>query len=351
MNGPDDIRRSLGRLALAFAVLGLASVALGIGLAALGLAGGAVMLFGAGDSGGAAGLSALCVIGGAALAVGGVPELAAWYGLSKRAAWGRWLGMVLCTTLLAAFPLGTAFGAWGLWVLLSGAGVRAFGLPRSWLGDGAALAVGWFFMPDRDDDRCYRVDRRGRRRRRGRHGGRSGLLVLFLMLGLFAFATCGSCWRSFAAGVSSGASGTGSAWSSGASSGGAPSTGRSDVGAPSDMSFGAPATLGAQAGTWLRELGVLDGAAGAASPPPASPGSGSGGAGGAGDSATSGPSTSMDAEQKPAEAGSPQPPAPDTGTKGKGQLWIYEDAHGETNIVDDLEKIPEGLRAQARPFK
>ncbi|MBI1946519.1 MAG: hypothetical protein HYS27_12530 [Deltaproteobacteria bacterium] len=331
MNGPDDIRRALGRLALVLAVLGFGSVALGVGLAVLGLLGGAVMLFGSGGAGGAVGLSALCVVVGVVLAAGGVPELLAWYGISKRAPWGRWLGIVLCTTMLAAFPIGTAFGAWGLWVLLSSAGVRAFGQERSWLGDGAALAVGWFFMPDRDDDRCYRVDRRGRRHRRGRHGGRGGLLLLLLILGFFAFATCGSCWQSFAAGVSSGA---------------APSTGTGSTPDSSGMSFGAPETLGAQAGTWLRERGVLEAASGGAPPAPIGvqpPRDGSGDA-----------STSTGTEPKPAERPAPPPPAPSapaTGTKGTGQLWIFEDAQGETHIVDDVEKIPERLRAKARPFK
>ncbi|MCC7072829.1 MAG: hypothetical protein IT383_15990 [Deltaproteobacteria bacterium] len=357
MNGPDDIRRALARLALVFAVLGFGSVALGIGLALLGVAGSAALLVGSGGAGGAVGLSAVCLVVGALLAVGGVPELFAWYGISRRTAWGRWLGIVLCTTMLAAFPIGTAFGGWGMWVLLSTAGLRAFALQRSWLGDGAALAVGWFFMPDNDDARSYRVDRRGRRRRRGRHGGAGCLLFLFLLVGVFAFATCGSCWSSFAGGVSSGASGvsTGSGWSpGGASSPGAPSgSWRVDQG--SGMSLGAPAELGAHAGSFLRELGVLDAAARGGG---TQPGAGSAPGGlmpGAGNvelvPGNVAPVPPIGAGPSPTETPPGNAQAPSTSQRGTGQLWIFEGADGSTHVVDDAALIPEDRRAKARPFK
>lgn len=324
MNGPDDIRRALGRLALAFAILGFGSVALGIGLAALGMVGGGVMFLGSGSAGGAVGLSAVCIIGGVMLAAGGVPELLTWYGVSKRTSWGRWLGIVLCTTFLAAFPFGTAFGTWGLWVLLSSGGVRAFGLQRSWLGDGAALLAGWFFMPDNDDARSYRVDGRGHRHRRGRHGGRGGLLLLLVIIGVLAFATCGSCLTSFARGVSSS---------------GVATSGVSTSGVWSGIGTGAPAALGAEAGSWLRELGALDAARDAQT------------LGGPAPAVGMTPSPSV--ADAPADQGMtpPLPTAPDTGKHGTGQLWVYDDADGATHIVDDVEKIPEALRARARPFK
>ncbi len=354
MNGPDDIRRALGRVALVFAVLGLGSVALGIGLAVLGVAGSAALLFGSGGAGGAVGLSAVCLVVGAVLALGGIPELLAWYGISKRAPWGRWLGIVLCTTMLAAFPVGTAFGAWGLWVLLSTAGLRAFSLQRSWLGDGAALAVGWFFMPDGDDARAYRVDRRGRRRRRGRHGGFGALVFVLVMLGLLAFGTCGSCLSSFAGGVSSGASGGAGTWpTGGAPPAMGPSGGGWNADGRSGMSMGAPAAFGAQAGSFLRDVGVLDAAArGDATAPGAGAVPGGGSLGGGGVEVPSGagaPSTR--AAAPPAEASPPAPPPAPASRRGTGQLWVFEDQDGSTHIVDDPELIPEDRRAQARPFK
>lgn len=356
MNGPDDIRRALGRLALVFAVLGFGSVALGIGLAVLGFAGSAVLLFGSGGAGGAVGLSAICLVVGAGLAVGGVPELFAWYGISKRAPWGRWLGIVLCTTMLAAFPIGTAFGAWGLWVLLSTAGLRAFALQRSWLGDGAALAIGWFFMPD-GDERTYRVDRRGRRHRRGRHGGFGALLFVLLVLGVLAFATCGSCLTSFAGGVSSGASGT--TTSAGWSAGGASSTvgtaggaWRGD-GAPG-MSLGAPAALGAQAGSFLRDVGVLEAAERRDPRPPGASGQGGGTPSVVGDGTqpgSLGPPPSVGDGSPPVVPPPVDGKAPPASRRGTGQLWIFEGADGSTHVVDDPELIPEDRRAQARPFR
>lgn len=357
MNGPEDIRRALGRLALAMAVLGFASLALGAGLLILGLAGGAALALG-GELGGGAGLSALAIIVGVVVAAGGIPELLAWYGISKRAPWGRWLGIVVCTTMLAAFPLGTAFGAWGLWVLLSGHGVRAFGLQRSWLGDGAALLVGWFFMPD-GDERSWRVDRRGRRHRRGRHGGGGALLLLLLFIGVCAFATCGSCASSFASGVSSAASGGyGPGGSSSASWRGEPGGAPAPVDDSSTWgtSWGRPAAAGAQAGSWLRELGVLDAAAtnaagastggsGPGAPTPAPP------APAAGDAAAPGAATATGGGGTPAPAPSAPPvpaptePAPRQGT---GELWVFEGADGVTHIVDDPEKIPANRRHTAR---
>lgn len=313
------------------AVLGFASLALGAGLLVLGLAGGTALALG-GELGGGAGLSALAILAGVVVAAGGIPELLAWYGISKRAPWGRWLGIVVCTTMLAGFPVGTAFGAWGMWVLLSGNGVRAFGLQRSWLGDGAALLVGWFFMPD-GDERSWRVDRRGRRHRRGRHGGGGALLLLLLILGVCAFATCGSCTSSFASGVSSSASGAGRPGGFGGSSsatwnGGDPTGSPLPVPAGDASSWGStwdrPAAAGAQAGAWLRELGVLD-AAGAGAP--------SHGA----------PQASAPTPAQPVEA-----PAEPPSRKGTGELWVFEGADGVTHIVDDPEKIPANRRHTAR---
>ena len=50
--------------------------------------------------------------------------------LLKFRPWARVLGLVLSCLLLLKFPLGTALGIYGLVVLLSGAGARAFASPQ-----------------------------------------------------------------------------------------------------------------------------------------------------------------------------------------------------------------------------
>src|SRR4051812_8029223 len=130
MNGPANVARHLSLLALAFLITGALSVLGGAALAVAGLAGGAVLARD-GHIGGGAGTSGLFLVAGLIVAAGGVPQLLAWYGLSKRAPWGRWLAIALCTAGLAAFPAGTAFGAWGLWALLSPAALTAFRIERS----------------------------------------------------------------------------------------------------------------------------------------------------------------------------------------------------------------------------
>src|SRR5688572_9966542 len=105
--------RQVSILALTFLGIGGASILGGIVLIVLGLAGGAAIAV-AGDAGSGVATSTIGLIAGIVMAVGGIPELFAWYGLANRRPWGRLLGIVFCTMSLAAFPIGTAFGAWGL---------------------------------------------------------------------------------------------------------------------------------------------------------------------------------------------------------------------------------------------
>ena len=48
-----------------------------------------------------------------------LPGIVAGIGLLKFRSWARILGIVLCAVCLLGFPIGTVFGIYGLWVLLS----------------------------------------------------------------------------------------------------------------------------------------------------------------------------------------------------------------------------------------
>ncbi len=61
---------------------------------------------------GMSGLAMLFAIGNLALG------MSAAAGLFKRRPWGRTLGIIDCGISLLSFPIGTLYGAYGLWVLL-----------------------------------------------------------------------------------------------------------------------------------------------------------------------------------------------------------------------------------------
>ena len=56
-----------------------------------------------------------------------LPGLAAGIGLLKGKSWGRMLAMIVGLFHLFNFPLGTALGAYTLWVLLQGSAAAYFG--------------------------------------------------------------------------------------------------------------------------------------------------------------------------------------------------------------------------------
>jgi hypothetical protein len=60
---------------------------------------------------------------GRAVAIGGavlsVPSLVCGWGLLRRRPWSRWLGILLAALAVVQFPVGTMFGGYVLWVLLS----------------------------------------------------------------------------------------------------------------------------------------------------------------------------------------------------------------------------------------
>ncbi len=74
------------------------------------------------------------VVGGAIfllLMITGVPSIAAGIGLLRMAPWSRILGIVLCALHVFSFPLGTALGIYGLWVLFSDETVALFAAPHN----------------------------------------------------------------------------------------------------------------------------------------------------------------------------------------------------------------------------
>src|SRR5215210_7992836 len=58
-----------------------------------------------------------------------LPGLVAGFGLINRKSWARILGIVLCAINLINFPMGTVFGAYGLWVLLNKETEQMFNAP------------------------------------------------------------------------------------------------------------------------------------------------------------------------------------------------------------------------------
>ncbi|HXH07023.1 MAG TPA: hypothetical protein VNI83_10580 [Vicinamibacterales bacterium] len=59
----------------------------------------------------------------------GLPAVAVGWGLLKLRPWARVLGIVVSILSLLYFPLGTAIGVYGLWVLLTRETERLFAVP------------------------------------------------------------------------------------------------------------------------------------------------------------------------------------------------------------------------------
>jgi hypothetical protein len=121
-------------------VLGVLYIVFG----ALGVCGALIVGLGLGIAGGAIGTSAspedaavaLPIIGvaGTALVIFllavSLPGVIAGIGLLKYAPWARIVGIVLAAINLINFPLGTAVGIYGLWVLLNKETEALFGAAR-----------------------------------------------------------------------------------------------------------------------------------------------------------------------------------------------------------------------------
>jgi hypothetical protein len=112
-------------------------------LSGIGLLFGLLMLFAAGTIAGLVGMSAspedaaiavpILGLAGTALAVVvllfSAPGLITGWGLLKLRSWARILGIVLAVISLINFPIGTAVGIYGLWVLLTKETERLFVAP------------------------------------------------------------------------------------------------------------------------------------------------------------------------------------------------------------------------------
>lgn len=75
-----------------------------------------------GDDGAEVG-AALVALTGRTVAIGGallaLPSLACGWGIWRRRSWARWLGIFLAALSVVQVPVGTIFGGYILWVLLS----------------------------------------------------------------------------------------------------------------------------------------------------------------------------------------------------------------------------------------
>jgi hypothetical protein len=91
-------------------------------------------VFAAADSGNAVALPVLGIIGTVGLAffaVLALPGLLAGYGLLKRTKWGQILGIVVGILSLVNVPVGTAIGAYTLFVLFQDSANDYFGGPKA----------------------------------------------------------------------------------------------------------------------------------------------------------------------------------------------------------------------------
>jgi hypothetical protein len=115
-------------------ILNIVSGVLGLGIAVVLMVvfGGVVGLVGA--DGDATATSIIGVTGGVLvliMVVTSLPSIIIGYGVYQLQAWSRIAGIVLSIVNLLWFPVGTALGIYGLWVLLSTDGQRLFEAQRA----------------------------------------------------------------------------------------------------------------------------------------------------------------------------------------------------------------------------
>ncbi len=92
------------------ALLALGGVALAFGVGLLGLA--------SGELAGIVALGTIGVMGGLFLTALALPQIVGGVGLLAHRAWARYVLIVMSALSLLKFPIGTALGAYALWVLL-----------------------------------------------------------------------------------------------------------------------------------------------------------------------------------------------------------------------------------------
>jgi hypothetical protein len=106
-------------------VSGLVTMMMGLAVGVFGVGASLVSLLHLESGGMLAGLLLGGGLGGI-IAAFGVPGVVTGYGLLMCRAWGRFFGIIGAVLSLFAWPMGTVFGVYGLWVLLSHNGAREF---------------------------------------------------------------------------------------------------------------------------------------------------------------------------------------------------------------------------------
>jgi hypothetical protein len=121
MTGPTSMRAHLHFTAFLFVLIG-AVFALAAVLAPSLFSATAQAMAESGEEGADVG-AALIAWTGRTVAVGGavlsLPSLVCGWGLLRRRAWSRWLGIFLAALAVVQIPVGTIMGGYILWVLLS----------------------------------------------------------------------------------------------------------------------------------------------------------------------------------------------------------------------------------------
>ncbi len=108
----DTHIKIIGLINIVFGVLGLMAA----GIVFLAVAGGGLL---SGDSQAIMITSIVATSVSSVIAIFSIPEIIAGWGILKMKSWGRILGIIIAILDLIAFPIGTAFGIYGLWVLLN----------------------------------------------------------------------------------------------------------------------------------------------------------------------------------------------------------------------------------------
>jgi hypothetical protein len=102
----------VGLINIVFGILGLMAA----GIVFIAVAGGGLL---SGDEEAILITSIVATSVSSVIAIFSIPEIIVGWGILKMKSWGRILGIVIAVLDLLAFPIGTAFGIYGLWVLLN----------------------------------------------------------------------------------------------------------------------------------------------------------------------------------------------------------------------------------------
>ena len=102
----------VGLINIVFGILGLMAA----GIVFIAVAGGGLL---SGDEEAILITSIVATSVSSIIAIFSIPEIIAGWGILKMKSWGRILGIVIGVLDLLAFPIGTAFGVYSLWVLLN----------------------------------------------------------------------------------------------------------------------------------------------------------------------------------------------------------------------------------------